>query len=84
MRGTLDRHRSAAVLVGGLDGLLREAQVAQDLEAWIIQLGFGEAQHVPAERLAKGEPVEDILDVEGGRQRCLDLGQHLVREALSA
>ena len=42
----------------------------------------GDAELVAAEFLAERPLVEDELDVEGGRQRLVDLGDRLVGEAL--
>src|ERR1700758_1581859 len=65
-----------------LDLALGEAERSQQVE---IRRGEGlsaDAELIADELLAKGPLVEGELDVEGGRQRLLDLGDRFIRETL--
>jgi hypothetical protein len=83
VRRALDGHRAAAVFVGGVDIDLEEAQCGQHVEAEVVELRFGEAELCFAEFLAERPFIEGELNLEGGGQRFLDLGQRLVVEALN-
>ena len=82
VRRALDGHRAADVDVGRLDLALGEAQVREQVEARLRQRLGRNAERVLQEVLAQRPLVEGELDVEGGGQRLLDLGDHLVGEAL--
>ena len=75
VRRAFDRHRAADVDVGGLDLALGEAERGEQVEARVGELLGGDAERVAAEVLAQRPLVEGELDVEGGRQRLLDLAR---------
>ena len=82
VRGTFHRHRAADMDVGGLDLALGEAQMRQQVEGRVGEIGRLHRQRVAAELLAERPLVERELDVEGGRQRLLDQRDGFVGEAL--
>ena len=73
VRRALERHRAADVVVRRLDLRPAEAEVAQQVEGRVAQLLGRDAEHAGAELLAERPLVEDEADVEGRRQRRLDL-----------
>ena len=82
MRRAFHRHRAADVDVRRLDLALGEADRGKQVEIRRRNRFRLELQGVAQEVLAKGPLVEGELDVEGGRQRRLDLRQSFVGEAL--
>ncbi|MGC0395838.1 hypothetical protein ABIF91_008224 [Bradyrhizobium sp. USDA 241] len=78
MRGTFHRHRAADVDVGRLDLALGEADGLEQVEAGGRDRLGADAELVADEVLAEGPLVEGELDVEGGRQGLLDLGDRLI------
>ena len=84
MRRALQRHRAADMGVGGLDLAFAEAERGQQVEAGLLQLLGRDLQRAGEEIRAERPFVEDELDVEGARQRRLQLGDRGVGEALGA
>src|SRR6202008_4330871 len=82
VRRALDRHGAADVDVGGLDLAPREAEMGEQVEGRGGEVLGRNAERLEAELLAQRPLVERELDVEGGRQRLLDLLDRLRREAL--
>ena len=82
VRRAFQRHGPAHVLVGGVDVLLREAEVREQVEGGIGQRLGRDLQRLGQELLAERPVVEDELDVEGRLERGLELAQHRVGEAL--
>ena len=84
VRRALDRHRAADVDVAGLDLALGEAEVRRAGRRSARRSASRRATPscVAQKLLAERPLVEGELDVEGGRQRLLDLGDGLVGEAL--
>ena len=82
VRRAFHRHRAADVDVGGFDLALGEAERGEQVESRGGELLGADAERVAAEVLAERPLVEGELDVEGRRQRLLDLGDGFVGEAL--
>ena len=82
VRGPFERHRPADMLVGGLDVLLREAEMGEEVESGIVDRLGRDLQRILEEVLAQGPLIEHELDVEGRRKAAFDLGNRLVRESL--
>ena len=82
VRRAFDRHRAADMDVGGLDLALAEAKRGEQVEGGRGEVLGGDAELVAAEVFAQRPLVEGELDVEGCRQRLLDLGDRFVGEAL--
>ncbi len=81
-RSAFKRHRAADMDIGALDIGLGEAQIAQKVEAEIVQLRVAELERAFAEGFAERELVEHELDVEGGREARFDLGDLAIAETL--
>ena len=71
-RRAFQRHRPAAIEIGGGHIVLRKAHGSQHVEGDVVQVFIGEAQHVLAEIRSQRPLVEDEADVERGRQIVLD------------
>ena len=69
VRRAFQRHGPAHVLVGGLDVLLGEAEVREQVEARVGQRLGRDLQRLGQELLAERPAVEDELDVEGRLER---------------
>ena len=82
VRRAFERHGAAGVLIGGLDVLLREAEVHEQVERRVQQLVGVDAERRRQELLAERPAIEDELDVEGGLERVVELAQHRVGKAL--
>ena len=82
VRRAFDRHGAADMDVGGLDLALGEAERGEQVEGGRGEVLGRDAERVAAEVFAQRPFVEGELDVEGGRQRLLDLGDRFVGEAL--
>src|SRR6185312_15931031 len=72
---------AADVDVGGLDLAPGETDRGEQVEVRRRQSLGADTELVADEVLAKSPLVEGELDVEGGRQRFLHLGDRLIREA---
>ena len=81
-RRTLQGHGSADEDVGGVDLTVGKADLAQQVEAGIVQLGGRNAEDIGAEFGAQRPLVENEADIEGRGQGILDLGD-LVRPETS-
>ena len=75
MRRAFHRHGAADMDVGGLDLALAEAERGEEIEGGRGKVLGGDAELVAAEVFAQRPSVEGELDVEGGRQRLLDLAR---------
>ncbi len=78
------RHRAAAIDVGGFDLGLGEAERRQHVEAGIVHLLGAETERRLAVFLAQRPFVEGEADIEGGRERGLERRQRARGEALGA
>ena len=83
VRRAFQRHGSADVIVGGVDLGARVAEVAQQVETGIVELGRGDTEGLLAEILPKGPLVEHETDVEGRSQRGVDLVQLALTKAVT-
>ena len=83
VRRTLQRHRSADMVVRVLDVLAAVAEVAQQIEGRVVQLFGRDAQGFLAEFLAQRPLVEDKADVESAGKCRFDLVQFLRAEAVA-
>src|SRR5262249_53310555 len=81
MGGTLDGHGAADMDIGCLDLALAKAERGEKLKARVGKLVRRNAETCN-DLLAQSPFVEDKLNVEGSRQRLLDLLNCLGREAL--
>ena len=82
MRRAFERHRAAAIGVGGVDLGLGEAERRQQVEAGIVERAPARSRGCRAERFAQRPFVEGELDVEGRGERGLDRVERAVVEAL--
>ena len=82
VRRAFHRHGAADMDVGGLDLALGEAEMLEQVEGGRGESLGRDLQRVAAELFAQRPLVEGELDVEGGGQRLLHLGDGLVGEAL--
>ena len=83
VRCAFEGHSTADVVVGGLNVLPGEAEVAQKVEGWVGQLFGWDAERAGAEFFAQCPLVEDEPDVEGRWQGCFDLFQFCGAEAVT-
>ena len=83
MRRTFQRHGSANVVIGCVDIRTGKAQMPQQIEGRIVQLGRRDAQNAGAEILTQCPLVEDEPDVEGAFQRGVHLCQFIRAKAVT-
>src|SRR5262245_61577097 len=76
------RHGAANMDIRGLDLALAEAEGGEEIECRGGEVVGGSAEIVAAKVSAERPLVEDELEVEGRRQRLLDVGDGFLGEAL--
>ncbi len=77
-----DGHGAAAVLVGLLDFLVREAEMLQQIKVPCVHGLLVHMQVLSEEPIAQGIPIKREFDIERGSERGFHLVQHLLRKPL--